>query len=213
MSGIQSPDEAFRSKGATDVAADRDEQGRFLSGRKGGPGRRKGSRVKLAEDVVTDVLDSWRQHGPVVLERLACLDPGKYADFIAKVLPREVKIEHTSNLDDVSDEMLSIMIEHAERIMAAKAVPGDGAKPVTVIDLQPTPIGPPPPTSAEQRAAAQQRDLHDQHDALAAAAPALPSQALPHPVGRASPEPSRTIERRNIAKLDDRDDVDPASLF
>lgn len=209
MSGIQSPDEAFNSNGAT---ADRDDQGRFLSGRKGGPGRRKGSRVKLVEDVVSDVLDSWRQHGPIVLERLACLDPGKYADFIAKVLPREVKVEHTSNLDDVSDDLLAIMLEQAEaRLAATKTIDGTVLKNVT--PALPPPLADAPPTSAQIAAEAQRRDLHDQHDALRAAEPITPAATpLPRPVGRAVPVSARETERRNVAKLHD-DDIDPASLF
>lgn len=161
MSGIQSPDEAFRSKGATDVAADRDGQGRFLSGRKGGPGRRKGSRVKLAEDVVTDVLDSWRQHGPVVLERLACLDPGKYLDFIAKVLPREVKLEISTPTDGMSDERLHEMMEVAQRMIALKSgqvIEGN------MRNVTPPPLADAPPTSAQIAAEAQRRDMLDQHD-------------------------------------------------
>ena len=204
MSGIQSPDEAFDSNGAT---ADRDEQGRFLSGRKGGPGRRKGSRVKLVEDVVTDVLDSWRQHGPIVLERLACLDPGKYADFIAKVLPREVKIEHTTFTDGMSDEQLERMLEIAERFAAGRVIEGSMRN---VTPTLPPPLADAPPTEAAQRAEALRRDLHDQHDALRAVEPVMPATAspLPHPVGRPFPRPAREEERRNIAKLND-DDVDP----
>lgn len=76
----------------------------------------------------------------------------------------------------------------------------------------PPPLADAPPTAAAQRADVQRRDMLDQHDALAAAATVLPSQALPHPVGRAVPVPAREEERRNIAKLH-VDDIDPASLF
>lgn len=221
MSGIPEPASAFEkaddvknSNGATvagsnGATADRDEQGRFLTGRKGGPGRRKGSRVKLVEDVVTDVLDSWRQHGPIVLERLACLDPGKYADFIAKVLPREVKIEHTTFTDGMSDEQLERMLEIAERFAAGAVIEG------SMRNVTPPPFSIAPPTEAAQRAEALRRDMIDQHDALRAVEPVIPAPTspLPHPVGRAVPVSARDEERRNIAKLHDDNEVDPATLF
>jgi hypothetical protein len=211
------PLQAFDSNGATDSSDASDGRdpvtGQFVKGFKGGPGRRKGARARWSEAFMADVEEAWKEMGPAAIRRALFTDPGGTIRGLIGILPKHAKLEVTNNLDDVSDDLLAIMIEQAERIAAAKAQPGDNAKPVTVIDLQPSPIGPPPPTSAEQRAEAQRRDMHDQHDALAAAAPALPSQALPHPVGRASPEAARTIERRNIAKLDDSGDVDPASLF
>lgn len=204
------PATAFDSGNAT---ADRDASGKFITANRSSRGRPKGSRVKLAENVVSDVLDSWREHGPVALARVACLDPGKYLDFIAKVLPREVKLEISTPTDGMTDEQLQEMLAFANAKIAEAKARGDHAKPVTVIEAQVQPFGgPPPPTSAEQRASAQRRDMLDQHDAPAAAAPALPSQALPHPVGRAVPVSAREEERRNIAKLT-ADDIDPASLF
>lgn len=202
MSGIQSPDEAFGSNGAT---ADRDASGKFITANRSSRGRPKGSRVKLAENVVSDVLDSWREHGPIALARVACLDPGKYLDFIAKVLPREVKLEISTPTDGMSDERLAELLEYAERMAGLRT------EQARVIEAKPAPFGPPPLTAAEQRALAQRRDMLDQHDALAAGTPALPSQTLPHPVGRAVPVPARETERRNVAKL--HDDIDPASLF
>src|SRR4051794_26184725 len=98
------PANAFEAEDSKPVIEGRDPKtGQFLKGVKGVGGRKRGSRVKLAEDVVANVLESWRKNGPVVLERLACFEPSKYADFIAKVLPREVKVEYTIT-DGISDE-------------------------------------------------------------------------------------------------------------
>jgi hypothetical protein len=211
MSGIPDPAKSFEEASGTDATNERDDQGRFLNGHKRGRGRPKGSRTKLAEDVITDVLESWRQNGPVVLERLACLDPGKYADFIAKVLPREVKVEHRM-IETISDEDLQVMLDIAER-MAAGGVIIEG----TAIDVTPKTLAAPAPfddgptRKADQEREALRADLHDQHDAIesvAAVKQALPS--IPHPVGKPHPTPDHVVERRNRAKLDD---VDPASLF
>jgi hypothetical protein len=77
--------------------------------------------VKLAEDVVSDVLESWRRDGPAALARVACFDPGKYIDFIAKVLPKEVKLEVTTPTDRLSDDQLEAMIEFSERMAGLHA--------------------------------------------------------------------------------------------
>jgi hypothetical protein len=86
-----------------------------------------------------------------------------------------------------------------------------------------------PPTSAEQKAEALRRSLHDQHDAVAAievGAPAkrrdLLDQAagadraaeLPYPVGRPFARPDHEIEAANRRAIeDDADPIDPATLF
>lgn len=211
MSDIQSPDEAFRSTGAT---ADRDQQGRFLAGNKSSPGRKYGSRVKLSQKFFEALSADFEEHGEGAIARVRFLRPDVYFAVVARLMPQ--KIEVTTPTDGISDERLAELIEICEaKLDAKRAQPGDDAKPVRVIDVEPIPIGPPPLTSAEQRAQAQRRDLNDQHDALAAVEPVAPAPApLRHPVGRVTPEPTRTIERRNIAKLVADDiDVDPMSLF
>ena len=70
MSAIPDPAKSFREPASENATRDRNEAGQFLNGHKKSRGRPKGSRTKLAEDVVTDVLESWRRDGPVVLARL-----------------------------------------------------------------------------------------------------------------------------------------------
>lgn len=77
--------------------------------------------MKLAEDVVSDVLESWRRDGSVALARTASNDPGKYLDFIAKVLPKEVKLEISHPTDGMSDDELAEALEHYRAIAALKA--------------------------------------------------------------------------------------------
>lgn len=214
MSGIQSPDEAFRSNDATEHLNGRDSSGRFAGGNQEGSraGRKKGARARWSEEFMADIEAAWKEQGKSVIDRAMFHDPAGTLKALIGILPKHAKLEITTPTDGMDDERFAELVEYVERMAAEAKARGDSAKPVTVIDLQPSPIGPPPPTSAEQRAEAQRRDMHDQHDALAAAAPALPSQALPHPVGRAVPVSARETERRNVAKLRD-DDIDPASLF
>jgi len=213
MSAIPDPAKSFREPASENATRDRNEAGQFLNGHKKSRGRPKGSRTKLAEDVVTDVLESWRRDGPVVLARLAALDPGKYADFIAKVLPREVKVEHRM-IDSISDEELQMMLEIAERMAAGAIIIEGNAVDVTPKALAaPAPFEGAPTTKAAQEREALRADLGAQGDrlnAVGAVKQAFPS--IPHPVGKPFPRSDHEAERINRAKLDDGG-VDPASLF
>ncbi|MCH4151441.1 MAG: hypothetical protein LKF30_05775 [Sphingobium sp.] len=214
MSAIPDPAKSFREPASENATRDRNEAGQFLNGHKKSRGRPKGSRTKLAEDVVTDVLDSWRRDGPVVLARLAALDPGKYADFIAKVLPREVKVEHRM-IDSISDEELQFMLDMAERMAAGAIIIEGNAVDVTPKALAaPAPFDSAPTTKAAQEREALRADLGAQGDrlnAVGAVKQALPS--IPHPVGRVVEPNNRDVTRRNLAKLDEDSGIDPASLF
>lgn len=152
MSIVQRPDEAFTSNDAT---AERDKQGRFLKGIGGrSPGRPKGSRVKLAENVVSDVLDSWLRDGPAALARVAHTDPGKYLDFIAKVLPREVKLEVTTPTDDLTIDKLESLIAFAEQQLAGRMI--------NVTPVAESAPSLPPPRPEERRAEAVRLGLEDE---------------------------------------------------
>lgn len=213
MSGIQSPDEAFRSNGATD----RDpETGQFLKGYSGGSkaGRKKGARARWSEEFMADIEAAWKEQGPSVIARAMFHDPAGTLKALIGILPKHAKLEISTPTDGMTDEQLERMLAFASaKIAEAGGVIEGTMKNVT--PALPPPLADAPPTAAERRADVQRRDMLDQHDALAAAAPVLPSQALPHPVGRAVPVSAREQERRNIGKLhdDDTDPVDPASLF
>lgn len=165
MSGIPDPASAFETADKQNATRDRNEAGQFVTGSKGGPGRRRGSRQKLAEQVYADTLASWERHGEIVLDRLAALDPVSYASFVAKLMPRELKIEHSTPVDGMTDDRLADMLAFAERMaeeMKAAGGPMIEGVAVQVRSALPPPIPDAPPTSAEQRAAAVRRDMEDQ---------------------------------------------------
>lgn len=181
------PAKAFEAEDSKGVIEGRDPKtGQFLKGVRGVGGRKRGSRVKLAEDVVADVLESWQKNGPVVLERLAYFEPAKYADFVAKVLPREVKVEY-SMTDGISDERLERMLEFAEQMAARGAVIEGELRNVT---------SPPPALEEPPRGEA----------------PAAEALKLPYPVGKPFPDPDHLVKRRNIAKLREAE-IDPEDLL
>jgi hypothetical protein len=87
--------------------SEKDEQGRFQTGNNGGPGRPKGSRNKLGEAFVSDLHDKWLERGPKALDEMATSDPGGFVRVVASLLPKEFKIETTS---DLTDEQLDARI-------------------------------------------------------------------------------------------------------
>lgn len=225
MSAIPDPASSFEIAGISAIEGRDPKTGQFLKGVKGVGGRKKGSRAKLSEDFFAALHADFVEHGEQVIAQVRFRHPGIYLQVVAKLMPQ--KIEITNPLDEISDELLSIMLEQAEQIAASKkGLPGDDAKPVTVIDAAPSPLPAPavtiealavPPSRSPSRdaaAAARRADLLDQHEAVAADEPARPSQSLPYPVGRVVPPTEREVERRNVAKLaDDADEIDPESLF
>jgi hypothetical protein len=87
----------------TEITADRDEQrdrgGRFVNGGKAGPGRPRGSRSKLSEDFLQDLHAAWNAHGIQALERCAMEEPSQFCKLIANLLPRDVNLNLTPDLD------------------------------------------------------------------------------------------------------------------
>lgn len=73
------------------MANGRDSKGRFLSGGKGGPGRPKGSRVKLEEIFLAALVEDFQQHGEQAIRDGRAKDPIAYVRVIAHVLPKELQ--------------------------------------------------------------------------------------------------------------------------
>lgn len=81
---------------------------RFKPGQSGNPaGRVKGSRNVLAEDFVQALQADFQEGGIVAIQTMRATDPGGYVRVIAGLLPKEFKIETTS---DLTDEQLDARI-------------------------------------------------------------------------------------------------------
>lgn len=98
-------------------------------GQSGNPnGRPKGSRNKLAESFVGDLLADWEANGADAIKDMREKSPTDYCKVVAAVIPKEVNhtVEDYDNLsdDDLAREFASV----AARLTARDASErGDGA--------------------------------------------------------------------------------------
>lgn len=87
------------------MADDRDEKGRFLTGNNGG-GRPKGSRVKLGEAFLSDLMADWEDNGVQAIKDMREEKPGDYVKVVAATLPKELNVK-VSEIDDLTDDQLA----------------------------------------------------------------------------------------------------------
>lgn len=104
------------------------ETGQFVAGHIGTGGRKPGSRNKLGEKFVADLLADWSEHGPAVIAEVRQTQPSAYLRVVASILPRELKVSTSSDLPD--DELHSRLSALARELHAAGyldlALAGDG---------------------------------------------------------------------------------------
>lgn len=80
----------------------------FKPGQSGNPaGRPKGSRNKLSEEFLTDLLADWREGGVAALKAARELKPEIYCRMIASLLPKEFKLKN--ELSEFTDEQLDAL--------------------------------------------------------------------------------------------------------
>jgi hypothetical protein len=70
---------------------------------------------------LTDLARDWEQHGPEVFKRVRRESPAAYLRVCAMLVPKEMKVEHSSGLKDLTDEQLDAMIEYLTALLEAQA--------------------------------------------------------------------------------------------
>ena len=74
----------------------------------GNPGRPKGTRVKLGETVFQALCEDFQEHGIAALVKVREEDPSTYINVVAKLMPKEFKVEH--QIGELSDGDLATLI-------------------------------------------------------------------------------------------------------
>src|SRR5699024_158644 len=91
----------------TDPTVAEQKPWQFKAGQSGNPaGRPKGSRNKLAEDFLSDVLAEWQNHGAVAVSDMREKNPGDFVKMVASLLPKEMNLNISDNLSELSDDEL-----------------------------------------------------------------------------------------------------------
>ncbi len=106
---------------ATDsTAAEQLRPFHFKPGQSGNPkGRPKGSRNKLGEDFLTDLLEVWGEKGKACIEATAKDHPEKLVSIVAGILPKELNV-NTNAAEELSDDDLAAGIASLRAIIAAQ---------------------------------------------------------------------------------------------
>ena len=102
----------------------KDENGRFLPGNNGGTGRPKGSRNKLGEAFIADVLDAWQEHGQAAILEMRHDSPTAFVRMVAQILPKVIQVDDVRDLSD--EELYRRIAELSEFIDYAREHAGSG---------------------------------------------------------------------------------------
>jgi hypothetical protein len=96
--------------------------GRFAPGYSGNPGGSpEATRRAFNKRFLLDLAEDWQQHGPEVFKRVRRESPAAYLKVCAMLVPKEMKVEHSSGVKDLTDEQLDAMIEYLKASLEAQA--------------------------------------------------------------------------------------------
>ena len=95
-------------------------QGRpFPRGRSGNPaGRRSGSRNRLSDAFLVALADDFLQHGEVVIQKVRETRPHDYLRLIVAVLPKQLDMEPSKPVEELTDAELLKIIRDGEAVLA-----------------------------------------------------------------------------------------------
>ena len=89
-------------------------------------GTLEGSRRAFSADFIRTLADDFRLHGRQAIEKVRKQQPAAYMKICALLVPREMKVEHSSGVKALTDEELEQAIAATKASLAARA--GEKAK-------------------------------------------------------------------------------------
>jgi len=94
----------------------------FKPGLSGNPhGNRHRTRHLLNQEFMQALLLHFRQHGKKAIEKVAREQPAVYVKILALLVPREMQIEQTNRIKQMTDEEIEQAIEAIQTMLAARA--------------------------------------------------------------------------------------------
>ena len=94
----------------------------FRQGVSGNPhGNRHHTRHLLNQEFMEALLLNFRHEGKKAIEKVAREQPGVYLKILALLVPREMQIEHTNRIKQMTDEEIEQAIEAIQTMLAARA--------------------------------------------------------------------------------------------
>ena len=96
--------------------------GRFAKGFSGNPGGSpEATRRAFNKRFLLDLAEDWQQHGREVFKRVRRESPASYLKVCAMLVPREMQVEHTNRIKQMTDEEIEQAIEAIQTMIAARA--------------------------------------------------------------------------------------------
>ena len=83
----------------------RDANGRFLKGTANGPGRPKGSKDKLNQQVISSLEKLWHERGQELLDQLSAEKPEVVMAMISRMIPQQLAAEAITGEEQAAAEV------------------------------------------------------------------------------------------------------------
>lgn len=105
----------------------------FKKGCAPGPGRPPGKRNYLTEVVLEALANDFNEHGLAVIEKVRREKPHVYLQACVSLLPKQMHVERSSPLGELSDDELLLLEEHlaatrAKLVQKLELEPRNGAE-------------------------------------------------------------------------------------
>ena len=98
------------------------------------------------KDFLLALAAEFKKHGAAAIEKVRKTQPAAYMKICALLVPREMQVEHTNRIKQMTDQQIEQAIEAIQTMLEARA--GDQAK---LIDAVPEPVALPAPSRKPRR--------------------------------------------------------------